>query len=84
MAFSAAQLAAEEYPSYAVRIPVYLLATGVGVSRLATDQHWVGDVEASAILGILLGHTLARVHKRPASDWKLLVQVDGFKVAWSF
>ena len=70
-AFTAATLAVEEYPSLATAIPLFTLATAVGVSRLAADKHWTSDVLASAALGVGIGHVLYRVHTRPFEDWNM-------------
>lgn len=45
------------YYSYGwkVGLPAYLLATGVGLSRISDDVHWFSDVVAGAFIGIWLG-----------------------------
>ncbi len=73
-AFTAATIAAEEYPSLTTAVPLFALATAVGVSRIAADEHWTGDVLASAALGIVIGHLLYRVHARPSDDWSMDVR----------
>jgi len=73
-AFTAATIAAEEYPSLATAVPLFGLAAAVGVSRIAVDEHWTSDVLASAALGIAIGHVLHRVHARPSDDWSLDVR----------
>jgi membrane-associated phospholipid phosphatase len=83
-AFTAAQLAAEAYPSPAVTVPAYMLAAGVGASRLAVDKHWLGDILASALLGIGLGHALHTAHERPASDWRLTAGADSLALSRRF
>ncbi len=73
-AFTAATIATEEYPSLTTAVPLFTLATAVGVSRIAADEHWTGDVLASAALGIVIGHILYRVHARPSDDWSMDVR----------
>lgn len=73
-AFTAATIAVEEYPSLATAVPLFTLATAVGVSRIAADEHWTGDVVASAALGVVIGHILYRVHARPSDDWSMDVR----------
>ena len=73
-AFTAATIATEEYPSLTTAVPLFALATAAGVSRIAADEHWTGDVLASAALGIVIGHVLHRVHARPSDDWSMDVR----------
>ncbi len=70
-AFTAATIAVEEYPSFATAVPLFMMATAVGVSRIAADEHWTGDVLASAALGTVIGHILYRVHARPSDNWSM-------------
>lgn len=37
-------------------VPAFLLAAGVGASRLSDDVHWASDVVAGATLGIWMGY----------------------------
>lgn len=39
-----------------VGLPAFLLAAGVGASRLSDDVHWASDVVAGATLGIWMGY----------------------------
>jgi len=66
-----ATIAVEEYPSLTTAVPLFTLATAVGVSRIAADEHWTGDVLASAALGVVIGHILYRVHARPSDNWSM-------------
>jgi hypothetical protein len=84
MAFTAAEIASEEYPSWWVRVPSTLIATSVGVSRIAADQHWMGDVLASALLGTGIGHAIFKVHHRPSKDWRLLATGKELQVIVAF
>jgi membrane-associated phospholipid phosphatase len=70
-AFTAATIAVEEYPSVTTAVSLFGLATAVGVSRIAADEHWTGDVVASAALGVVIGHVLYHVHARPSDNWSM-------------
>src|SRR5581483_12005589 len=41
--------------SYHLEIPAYLLAAGVGYSRIYLSAHWPSDVLAGAVLGTWMG-----------------------------
>jgi hypothetical protein len=84
MAFTAAEIASQEYPSLWVQIPSYLVATSVGLSRIAADQHWVGDVLASALLGTGIGHAIVTAHRRPSKNWHLSASGNGLQLTYAF
>lgn len=64
--------------------PAYLLATGVGLSRLADDVHWFSDVVSGAFIGIWLGrayhHKISQVSGSPDETVTMFIpslQKDG-------
>ena len=63
MAFSLASVIAEQYENIAVDVLAYGLASAVGFQRVYDDKHWLSDVAAGAVLGILVGKTIVRLRK---------------------
>ena len=59
-AFSLATVATQHY-GWKVGVPAYLLASGIGYSRIEKDKHYLSDVLAGATLGILVGRTVTRI-----------------------
>lgn len=51
--FAAAYTVGVYYPK--LRIPLFVIATGVGVSRVGLEAHWITDVFAGACVGIVSG-----------------------------
>jgi membrane-associated phospholipid phosphatase len=84
MAFTAAEIASREYPSLWIQIPSYVIATSVGVSRIAADQHWVGDVLASALLGTGIGHAVVTAHHRSSKNWRVSATGNGLQLTYAF
>jgi membrane-associated phospholipid phosphatase len=65
-AFSLAAVAESHY-GWKVGVPAYLLASGIGLSRIEKDKHYLSDVLAGATLGIIVGRTVSRLDgDRPA------------------
>ncbi len=65
-AFSLATVAEHHY-GWKVGVPAYLLASGIGLSRVESNRHNLSDVLAGATLGIIVGRTVGRVDgDRPA------------------
>ncbi len=64
LAWSAASVLAEEYPSRWTRVGVYSLATGVCLTRVMGQEHFPSDVLVGSALGWLVGHYVYRVHHR--------------------
>lgn len=52
-AFCCAYTISRQYPQWA--IPAYSIAGAVGVSRITLNQHYLGDVLAGALIGIISG-----------------------------
>ena len=65
-AFSLAAVANHHY-GWKVGVPAYVLASGIGLSRIEKDKHYLSDVLAGATLGLIVGRTVARLDgERPA------------------
>jgi len=65
-AFTLATVAEHHY-GWKIGVPAYLLASGVGYSRMEKDKHNLSDVLAGATLGIIVGRTVGRLDgDRPA------------------
>jgi membrane-associated phospholipid phosphatase len=65
-AFSLATVASRHY-GWKVGVPAYVLASGIGLSRIEKDKHHLSDVLAGATLGFIVGRTVTRVDgERPA------------------
>jgi membrane-associated phospholipid phosphatase len=58
-AFSLAAVANEHY-GWRVGVPAYLVASGIGLSRIQSDRHHLSDVLAGATLGLIVGRTVVR------------------------
>ena len=72
-AFSLAAVASHHY-GWKVGVPAYVLASGIGLSRIESNRHNLSDVLAGATLGLIVGRTVARLDgDRPAR--KRLVSV---------
>jgi membrane-associated phospholipid phosphatase len=65
-AFSLATVANHHY-GWRVGVPAYLLASGIGLSRIESNRHHLSDVLAGATLGLVVGRTVGRLDgERPA------------------
>jgi membrane-associated phospholipid phosphatase len=65
-AFSLAAVADQHY-GWKIGLPAYVLASGIGLSRIEKDKHYLSDVLAGATLGIIVGRTVSRLDgQRPA------------------
>jgi membrane-associated phospholipid phosphatase len=63
-AFSAATVIAMQYRDTVwVPIVAYSVATGVALSRLTLDKHWLADVLVSGVLGHVIGRLVVRNHR---------------------
>ena len=63
-AFSLATVIAMQYGD-TVWVPIlsYTAATGVGLSRLTLDKHWLSDVLVGGVLGHVIGRLVVRNHR---------------------
>jgi len=65
-AFSLAAVADHHY-GWKVGVPAYLLASGIGLSRVESNRHNLSDVLAGATIGLIAGRTVSRLDgERPA------------------
>lgn len=72
-AFALATVAERHY-GWKAGVPAYLLAAGIGLSRVESDRHHLSDVLAGATLGIVVGRAVTRVNaERPPSRRRLAV-----------
>jgi membrane-associated phospholipid phosphatase len=44
-------------------IVAYSVATGVGLSRLTLDKHWLSDVLVGGVVGHIIGRLVVRNHR---------------------
>jgi hypothetical protein len=65
-AFSLATVASRHY-GWKLGVPAYLLASGIGLSRIESNKHYFSDVLAGAVLGVIVGRTVTRVDGEPAA-----------------
>ena len=67
-AFALATVAERHY-GWKAGLPAYLLAAGIGASRIESNKHYLSDVIAGAAIGTIVGRTVTRVNGgRPASS----------------
>jgi membrane-associated phospholipid phosphatase len=72
-AFSLAAVADHHY-GWKIGVPAYVLASGIGLSRIESNRHHLSDVLAGATLGFIVGRTVTRLDdEQPAK--KRLVSV---------
>lgn len=83
-AFSAADVFAEQYPTWQVIVPAYVAATAVGVSRLYANQHWASDVIGGALLGTAVAHTLRKRRHRNEQGWSFSAGPQGLQISRQF
>lgn len=50
--------------SWTMRVIAFALAAGVGLSRILAFRHWMSDVTASAVVGLLMAWLVTRVSVR--------------------
>jgi membrane-associated phospholipid phosphatase len=70
-AFSLAAVANHHY-GWKVGVPAYVLASGIGLSRIESDRHNLSDVLAGATIGLIVGRTVARLDGQPAPKKRLV------------
>ncbi|MDQ2744336.1 MAG: phosphatase PAP2 family protein [Chloroflexota bacterium] len=61
LAWSAASVMAEEYPSRWAQVGIYTMATGVSLTRVMGQEHFPTDVLVGSAAGWLIGHANAVV-----------------------
>jgi len=72
-AFSLATVAEHHY-GWKVGVPAYLLASGIGLSRIESNKHNLSDVLAGATIGLIVGRTVSRLDgDRPAKKATLSI-----------
>jgi membrane-associated phospholipid phosphatase len=59
-AFAVASVIATEYDALWVKAAAYGLASAVGLCRMYDDAHYLSDVTAAALIGTLVGRSVAR------------------------
>jgi membrane-associated phospholipid phosphatase len=84
VAFAAATVFAEQYPTWKVVAPAYAAAGAVGFSRITSNQHWGSDVLAGALLGIGVSHTLRKLYDKPDDGWRLTADPGGIVLSRRF
>jgi membrane-associated phospholipid phosphatase len=71
VAWSLATVIARQYKdNIIIPILVYTAATGVALSRITQDEHWLSDVIVGSALGYTIGNFI--VKKRKNTHWTLL------------
>ncbi len=70
-AFSLATVA-EQHFGWRVGVPAYLVASGIGLSRVESNKHYLSDVIAGATLGVIVGRTVTRVNGEPKAKARTL------------
>lgn len=78
-AWSVATVIAKQYHNHLI-VPIlaYATATGVGISRITEDAHWMSDVIIGAAMGYTIGSFIAK--KRKNTKWILLPSSDGKEI----
>jgi hypothetical protein len=81
-AFAVASVLAKNY-SHKKWIPIvsYSLATGVGLSRIWTKEHWASDVVFGALIGWSVGTVVSKIE---CADKKSALKVGGSGLVWEF
>ncbi|HMA52919.1 MAG TPA: phosphatase PAP2 family protein [Acidobacteriota bacterium] len=62
-AFSLATVVAMQYRSVWVPVLAYATATGVALSRVTEQKHWLSDCLVGAVLGHVIGRLVVRNHR---------------------
>jgi membrane-associated phospholipid phosphatase len=78
-AFGLATVIAEQYKDIKI-IPIisYTLATGVGLSRITEDTHWLSDVILGAAMGYGIGKFMVR--ERKDTKWTIIPKTSKNKM----
>jgi membrane-associated phospholipid phosphatase len=73
--FTVASVLHEAY-GHAVGIPLYGLATLVAAERIEDNEHYLADVVMGAVIGTVIGHSVASGRDPEFFGWKLLPYAD--------
>ncbi|MFO0974278.1 MAG: phosphatase PAP2 family protein [Phycisphaerae bacterium] len=73
--FAVATVLNEAYGPF-VGVPMYGVATLVGVSRLDDREHYLSDVAFGAVMGTVIGHAVASGRDPEIFGWKVLPYAD--------
>jgi len=72
-AFALATVAERHY-GWRVGVPAYLVAAGIGLSRVESNRHYLSDVIAGGALGVTVGRAVTRLNgERPAGRRRISV-----------
>jgi membrane-associated phospholipid phosphatase len=63
-AFALASCLADEYENTLVGVIGYGVAIMIGLSRIHDNEHWVSDVFLGSVVGIGVGRTISKLHKK--------------------
>ncbi len=63
-AFAIASCLASESENTLVKVASYGMAIIIGVSRIHDDKHWASDVFLASTIGIGVGKTVSKLHKK--------------------
>jgi membrane-associated phospholipid phosphatase len=66
VAWSSAAALADAYSRPWQQAGIYAMATGVSLTRVLAQQHFPTDVLLGSVSGWLIGHYVAKVHRRPS------------------
>jgi membrane-associated phospholipid phosphatase len=62
-AFALATAICHYIPNKYYHIPIYLLASAVGLSRIHDNKHWASDVMMGAVIGTVVTKTIMKEHR---------------------
>ena len=72
-AFALATVAERHY-GWKVGVPAYVVAAGIGLSRVESNRHYLSDVIAGGALGVTVGRAVTRLNgERPAGRRRISV-----------
>jgi len=85
-AFTTAAIFSQEFETPWVTVPAYTLAAGVGISRLALQQHWTSDVLVGSVLGQSIGSFVMKRDKKgnqQMAQWVPWITRDSDGLIWT-
>jgi membrane-associated phospholipid phosphatase len=80
-AFTLASVFAHYFPTPAMGIVAYTLATLTGIERIYSSKHWPADVFIGAVTGILIG---GHIVKKNGAFKEISMDSTGFRISFSF